>query len=61
MREDNVEHVSVEGMWVSSFLSWSLVWWMVSRSRGARDAGEVGVGTEGDGRVCFPLVALQSS
>lgn len=53
--------VSGEGMWASSFLSWSLVRWMVSSSRGVRGAGGGGVGAEGDGRVCFPLVGLQSS
>ena len=58
MREDNDVRVSGEGMWASSFLSWSLVRWMVSSSRGVRGAGGVGMGAEGDGRVSFPLVEL---
>lgn len=33
---------------------------MVSSSRGVRGAGGVGVGADGDDRVCFPLVELQS-
>lgn len=60
MRDDNVVSVSGDGMWASSFLSWSLVRWMVSSSRGVREAGGAGVGTEGEGGRRSPLLGLQS-
>lgn len=52
---------SGEGVWASSFLSWSVVRWMVSSSSGGRGAGRVGGGTEGGGWVCSPLGRWHSS
>lgn len=61
MREDKVVHPSREDMWTASFLSWSLLRWIVSSSRGGRGTEGAGVGPDGDGGVCCPLVDLDSS
>lgn len=61
MREDKVVCPSGEAMWATSFLSWSLVRWIVSSLRGGKETGGAGLGKDGDVSVCFPLVGLQSS
>lgn len=49
MREDKVVCPSREDIRASSFLSWSLVRWMVSSSRGGRGAEGAAIGPDGDG------------